>query len=383
MNKSQKQPSSLVSIVIPCFNGGEFVAETIQSVLSQTYENLELIVVNDGSTDNSTEVIKCFHDNRLVYIYQKNQGLSAARNTGIRHAKGEYLTFLDADDLFMSDKISNQLAFLDQNKEYGLVAQGFTRTDQRGKFLYHSIEKARKINLTDLVQSSQFPVHTALIRKEWIDRVGFFDTSLRAAEDWDYYCRLGIEGCKMYKQSISECTYRLLDNAMTTNAPRQTNMLLKVVEKTFSNPKLPTHLQPLKKKALWNTYLTGASRCLALNYFEEAIFYLKQLLEIDKVKTKSFDYEELIQKIAFFVKHMQVPDWKEKAALIIQNCGNEISFLNKIQKKLAFHIALVKSPNKKAYIIRQFFNNPLATPKFIADIISLERAKQKERRFEP
>ncbi|NIW46854.1 MAG: glycosyltransferase, partial [Gammaproteobacteria bacterium] len=92
---------STVSVIIPAYNQGHYLGECVQSVLDQTYPDFEIIIVNDGSTDNTQRVAKSFSDPRIKYIYQENRGLSGARNTGIRNAIGTYVTYLDSDDLFL------------------------------------------------------------------------------------------------------------------------------------------------------------------------------------------------------------------------------------------------------------------------------------------
>jgi glycosyltransferase involved in cell wall biosynthesis len=103
----------LVSVIIPVYNSEKTITETINSVLNQTYKNIEIIIINDGSTDSSEKEILSFNDQRLIYIYQENQGSPNAKNTGLTIAKGKYIQFLDADDLLSIDKIENQVKLLD------------------------------------------------------------------------------------------------------------------------------------------------------------------------------------------------------------------------------------------------------------------------------
>lgn len=111
----------LVSVVIPCYNGASFIGETIESVLNQQYEQLEIIVIDDGSTDQSKSVINKFQDPRILYFYQENQGVSAARNKGLEKAKGDYIVFFDADDLMSSGFIRSRVNALKGNTTYQFV----------------------------------------------------------------------------------------------------------------------------------------------------------------------------------------------------------------------------------------------------------------------
>jgi glycosyltransferase involved in cell wall biosynthesis len=109
----------LISIIIPCYNAEKFIVETISSVLNQTYPNLEIIIIDDGSTDSSKSKIETLKNNRVQYIHQNNQGVSSARNNGLKIAKGSYILFLDADDLLSNDFILNRFNFLELNNEFG------------------------------------------------------------------------------------------------------------------------------------------------------------------------------------------------------------------------------------------------------------------------
>jgi len=359
----------LITIIIPCYNGADFVGATLESVLQQTHEHLQIVVVDDGSTDESASVIQSFADQRIEYIYQENQGLSAARNTGIRHTKGQFVNFLDADDLFLPEKLQLQLEFLQQHPAYGLVAEGFIRCDERGEHLYTSMDEEGEIPLQNLIVKGQFPVQTPLIRKTWIDKTGFFDTGLKAAEDWDFYCRMALEGCRMYRLRQANSAYRILDNAMTTNAPRQTEMLLQVVQKTFSNSKLPEKWRHLETKARFQITLMGACRCLALNYFEEGAGYLQTALAENPAAVQKYNFEPLARNLAYFIKHMQVPDWQEKTLKIVQAVGSQFPLLEKVAPKLDFHIHLVKTKHKKAFLTKQILQNPLQNVPIVRDLI--------------
>ncbi len=112
---------ALVSIVVPAYNAEKYIAEAIESVISQTYNNWELIIINDGSTDKTEEIIRDFEDNRITIFYQKNSGVCSARNRGIAFAKGEYITFLDADDILPQKSLELRVKFLQNNPKIDLV----------------------------------------------------------------------------------------------------------------------------------------------------------------------------------------------------------------------------------------------------------------------
>lgn len=186
----------LVSVVIPAYNYARFLPAAIESVLSQTYRPLELIVVDDGSTDDTPAVVAAYGD-RIRSIRKVNGGLSAARNTGIQAGQGEYFAFLDADDLWMPDKLAQQVAVFEQHPEAGCVGCGVVLVDG-------NLKPCGQSSHADLIGPPEQRVRKVLLRREWVggsgsgalvkravlERVGLFDEELTAAEDWDMWLRI-------------------------------------------------------------------------------------------------------------------------------------------------------------------------------------------------
>lgn len=199
----------IVSIIIPCFNYGHLLGETLDSVLAQTFQDWEAIIVDDGSTDNSREVAEsyCGKDSRFRYFFQKNKGLSAARNKGIELSRGNYFQFLDADDLIEKRKLEIQVTFLSLNPKTDLV-YGNTRffdSDNPGTLLVNRRAPFDKpwmpcisgsgYNLVKTVVTDNIMVvHAPLVRKKLIEKTGYFDERLKAREDHEYWIRAAIQG---------------------------------------------------------------------------------------------------------------------------------------------------------------------------------------------
>ncbi|MCD6018672.1 MAG: glycosyltransferase family 2 protein [Bacteroidetes bacterium] len=190
--------AAVVSIIIPCYNYAQFLPETLDCVINQTFENWECIVVDDGSKDNSSEVVKQYRarDNRIKYVYQENQGLSASRNTGIRHSVGFYIQLLDADDLIEKGKLEKHVEFLKNNKSVKLVygpIKHFTKENNR-KGIYTRREIPEVSGgytsvLPYLVEDNIFLVSAPLFHKSIVQEIGEFDIALRSLEDWDFWFR--------------------------------------------------------------------------------------------------------------------------------------------------------------------------------------------------
>lgn len=173
---------SLVSVIIPTYKRAALVPRAIESVRRQTYQNLEILVVDDGSPDNTEDVVKRIVDSRIRYIrHEKNRGLPAVRNTGIRAAGGKYVAFLDDDDEWKEDKLEKQLRVIGQ---YDAVLAGAL---VNGKYL--TSHGKPEVTLEDLRKGNSFPPSTLLVKTAVIRDV-WFDEDLRQGEDWDAYIRL-------------------------------------------------------------------------------------------------------------------------------------------------------------------------------------------------
>lgn len=185
----------LVSVIIPAYNTGEVIRETIGSVIAQTYSNFEIIIIDDGSNDNTQEIIKSINDNRIKYYYQKNSGLPAqVRNAGVKFSKGELIAFLDHDDAWMPEKLQAQIEVIKNNPDIALVSAN--------AFFMYDKEKTKKLLITG-VKSGYFKANvfiplsrvipsTILVKKSSFDKVGGFNEApdLFAAEDYDFWLRI-------------------------------------------------------------------------------------------------------------------------------------------------------------------------------------------------
>ncbi|MBI4317895.1 MAG: glycosyltransferase [Chloroflexi bacterium] len=184
-----------VSVIIPVYNCERFIAEAVDSVLAQSFRDFELIVVDDGSTDRTAEVVKSYGP-RLTYIYQTNQERSAARNAGIRRASGQYLAFLDADDIWLPQKLERQIEVFDRAPEIGLVhswAYFIDGSSQRLTFGTRNLAgspEAGNRAFESLLFGNFIASPTPVIRAQCVRELGPFDESLVHVEDWDMWLRI-------------------------------------------------------------------------------------------------------------------------------------------------------------------------------------------------
>jgi len=190
MNNTQPK----VSVVIPTYNAARYIAEAIESVLAQSYHDYEIIVVDDGSTDNTKEVLRPYMD-RIRYFYKENGGVSSARNRGIQEARGEYIAFLDADDLWLPEKLKLQIEIMEQHPDFAMIHTDIKVIDVNGTLLKESANKRRQSH-NGMVFEEFFKTYrslvmmsSALIRKSSIESMGLFDESLSVSEDYDFFLR--------------------------------------------------------------------------------------------------------------------------------------------------------------------------------------------------
>ncbi len=208
-----------VSVIIPAYNRGHFIAETIDSALAQTYQDYEIIVVDDGSTDNTKEAVE-HYGNKVRYFYQENRGQAAAQNFAARQAKGEYLALLDADDVWFPEKLEKQVPVLDQNPDLGFVCTE-TFAYENGKKLYHWKKPEGKTESFQSIFEGNFIINaTVLIRKDCFLTVGGFDEKLRTTQDLDLWLRLSRK-YKFRYLNIPLVKYRLHAQNLHKNAKQK------------------------------------------------------------------------------------------------------------------------------------------------------------------
>ncbi len=228
----------IVSVIIPCHNQGRFVGCTIDSVIAQTVQDWEAIIVDDGSTDDSAAVVSAYDDPRIRYIYQENLGASAARNTGILASRGKYLAFLDADDEWRPEFLERCLQVLEKNTS---VAGVYARTqymDESGALLPviaggpQNPEALRR----SIWEGGQFPIHSALVRRDVVHEIGLFDEGLKTVNDWDFWIRV-VRDHDLYAIPEVLAHYRVTANSLTTMTVHKLSNRMTVLRK---------HLGPLE-----------------------------------------------------------------------------------------------------------------------------------------
>ncbi|MGG7036309.1 MAG: glycosyltransferase family 2 protein [Flavobacterium sp.] len=215
--------TNLVSIIVPCYNQAQYLDECLQSVFDQTYENWECIIVNDGSSDNTEEVAMRWvsRDVRFKYVFKENGGLSSARNAGLKIAKGDYLQFLDSDDLINKSKIASQLACFNDNIDI-VICDYFPFDNETGGFLrsrymnpFPDIENFKEDIIDKWESQLSIPCHCVLFKSKLLNKkIIKFDESLPNHEDWVFWTQLFYYSSGIFNLKQSLVSYRIHNKSM-------------------------------------------------------------------------------------------------------------------------------------------------------------------------
>lgn len=239
----------LVSVIIPVYGAEKYIAATLESLLAQTYENFEALIVDDGSPDRSIEICKQFSDPRLKIISQKNRGLAGARNTGIRHAKGEYIALLDADDVWLPEKLEKHVAHLEKSLSVGVSFSHSAFIDEMGNSLgLYQISKLTEVTPLDLL--CRTPIgngSAAVFRREVFEAIKFqdnlygtvedfyFDEHFRESEDVECWLRMALQTDWEIKGIPEPLTlYRVNSAGLSANLFKKLESWEKLIEKIRS-----------------------------------------------------------------------------------------------------------------------------------------------------
>lgn len=269
---------ALVSVIIPTYNSGAFISQAVRSVLDQTYRRYEVIVIDDGSTDGTRDIL-CEFDAHINYLYQENRGPSAARNAGIKAARGEYISFLDADDIWLPDKLEHQVHFIQQNRDLGLVFSDEEAFDGE-RVLYRSLlantlfysaitsQKPIREAFSKLMIENFIPTSTVMVRSKCFKKAGLFDESLQVSEDGEMWSRIAAYfGIGCLTQILGR--KRVHQSNISSNAELTLQCRIRVWEKARS---LFPSLAPasILNTLLANTYLQLGYMLLARDVRKEA-----------------------------------------------------------------------------------------------------------------
>jgi glycosyltransferase involved in cell wall biosynthesis len=243
---------SLVSVVIPCYNHSHYLPTAIESVLQQSHKEVEIVVVDDGSTDQTREVAQRYQ--QVKYVYQQNSGLSASRNTGIKHSSGQYLVFLDADDWLYPTALETNLRYLQQNPQLAFVSGAYDMV-----YVDENLTKEEKGEIPSghyfhLLRRNYIGMIAAVLFQRWILEEFQYDTTLRACEDYDLYFRI-TRKYPVLHHTEKIAAYRIHTFNMSSNIPLMLNTILAVRKRQEKELKTAAEKKAYKEgQNIWKDY---------------------------------------------------------------------------------------------------------------------------------
>jgi glycosyltransferase involved in cell wall biosynthesis len=242
-----------ISIIIPAYNCENTIQKTVKSVLNQTLADFELIIINDDSQDSTLNIISKIADSRIKIFSYSHAGGNVSRNRGIKHSVGEFVSFLDADDLWTPDKLMSQYKALQENSEAAVAYSWTDYIDENGEFLLFGThftangDVYENLLVTNFLENGSNP----LIRREALIELNGFDESLVAAQDWDMWLRLARKFNFVAVPSV-QILYRVSANSLSSNLARQEKACLQVLDKAYSTS--PDSVQHLRNTSFAKLY---------------------------------------------------------------------------------------------------------------------------------
>lgn len=254
----------LVSVITASYNRSHYLPQTIESVLKQTYGNLEYILVDDGSTDDTKDVIKPYQeDRRFRYYFQANQGQSVARSFGLRVSKGEFLCFLDSDNLWEQDKIENQIEIFESHPDWDIVYGDIQHIDEGGNPLDIPNMKRHSGQITEKLLFDNFVTfNTAMFRRECYLELGGLDETIRRADDYEFWLRYSTRFEFRYIPKVY-AKYRVMRDQISANKEARLEANRQIIEKFFEQ--YPEFSTDQIRKNTWCHFYTRRGRYRAMS----------------------------------------------------------------------------------------------------------------------
>jgi glycosyltransferase involved in cell wall biosynthesis len=272
----------LVSVVVPAYNSAGTLEQTVRSVLGQTVRDLETIIVDDGSSDDTLAVARAIEDPRVRVLTRENGGASAARNTGIEQAKGTWVAFVDSDDVWLPEKLERQLTYLDAHPDVHAVQTGAFIVDADLRVLHVRACKPSQDALWETLLFQNLPAFpsTVMIRRSKLEEIGFFDTRLEILEDWDLAIRAS-RFCNL--RSIEEplTLYRTHPGNRSLNLDIHIAPGLSVLERLFDDPDLPEHVRAGRSLVYAHLYTMLAGGALKVGRYPDCVRWAFKALRAD------------------------------------------------------------------------------------------------------
>ena len=276
------------SVIIPAYNGADYIDKSIKSVLDQTYPNFEIIVVDDASKDITAEVVQRFNDSRIKFIrHEVNRGSNAARNSGIRASSGRLIAYLDQDDLFHPEKLQYHKTFYDMNPSIGASYNSRFELNCSSNTIRELWRPPLQLSLSDLLIGFQISPTDTVHTRDWVIKTGLWDENIWFnGGEMDLYCRLVLAGCSFAGIDRALNYRRRYTNRTISNLAEKCDAEIEVQKNIFADPRCPEEVKNIKSIAFSQSYLSWAyyafeqkETSLGQSYLREAIRLTPYLLE--------------------------------------------------------------------------------------------------------
>lgn len=269
-----------VSVIIPAYNVESYILDTLRSLFSQSFKDFEALIVDDGSTDRTHEIVQDFirQDARFKLLHKPNGGLSSARNFGINHAIGDYIALLDGDDLYLPNKLKTHVEILDSNPSVGVVysASQALREDGKPTWMLLSGKPLYRQTLKSLL-CKNFIGHgsNGIFRKVILDEVGLFDETLKSVEDLDLWLRIAGTRWRFHRVPSVQCSYRVRPAGLSFNLDQMQETQAQVMTAAYRrHPELSATIGPTANayfyRYLARIALTSGDRARAEDFMKQA-----------------------------------------------------------------------------------------------------------------
>ncbi len=279
-----------IAVIIPTYNRAQMLARALRSVLAQTESDWECVIIDDGSTDDTSAVVESFAEPRFRLLAQANQGPAAARNKGIRAAQARLITFLDSDDQMLPEKLALHRAAFHADDQLGLVASGWKEIDAQGNLIRERLPWLTHpmLDLAGWLTGCPVLGSALTVKGTCLDQVGLFNPDLRVAEDYDLWLRLAYAGCKMQWLPELVCLRELHPLGISRHYQEMSRCLPRMFEDFFARPDLPAEVAARRSEVLARLHVENTGRALAAGdlpaareQLDQAVFINPSLLRGD------------------------------------------------------------------------------------------------------
>jgi len=320
-----------VSVIIPTYNRPDYLAAALESVRGQTFTDWEALVIDDGPTLEAEFVVHSLNDARFKYLPQTHAGRSAARNLGMRAARGRYIALLDDDDIFLPDKLAHQVDYLDRHQDVDLTASGVQIIDAQGEMrrVWRCWLTQPNLTLLSCLYSCPLVPSTVLLKRERLDRLDYwFDSNMESAEDVDFFVRLLCAGCVMAWWPEIVTLYRVHAGNSQQDGARYSQAYQGMLDRLYSRMDVPPEVLAARDHLYAVYWLSGACFCYATRHIEQAQFELLQAVTLRPQSTQG-SLPTIVEAVASFANDFRVDNPQEYIDLVFDHLPPSLSFLER------------------------------------------------------